>query len=102
MANHVWSFAGDDQRQDISNTFMQPFVAYTFPSAWTLSAQTETSYNWETEKLSVPVNAAVSKLMFFGKLPVSLQAGVGYWVESPDSGPEGVRYRLQANFVLPR
>ena len=38
----------------------------------------------------------------FGKLPVSLQAGVGYWLESLDSGPEGFRFRLQANFVLPR
>jgi hypothetical protein len=38
----------------------------------------------------------------FGRLPVSLQAGVGYWVDSLPSGPDGVRYRLQANFVLPR
>jgi len=29
LANLVWSFAGDDDRPDISNTFMQPFVAYT-------------------------------------------------------------------------
>jgi hypothetical protein len=49
----------------------------------------------------VPVNAAVSKLVYFGKLPVSLQGGVGYWLESPESGPEGWRFRLQANFVLP-
>ena len=33
LANHIWSFAGDDDRPDISNTFMQPFVAYTLPSA---------------------------------------------------------------------
>jgi len=43
----------------------------------------------------------VSRLVKFGKLPVSLQAGIGYWLESPDSGPEGIRYRLQANIVLP-
>ena len=102
LANHVWSFAGDDDRPDISNTFVQPFAAYTWPSAWTASVQTETSYNWETEQWSVPVNAALSKLVMFGKLPVSLQGGVGYWAESPDNGPEGFRFRLQANIVLPR
>ena len=102
LANHVWSFAGDDDRPDISNTFMQPFVAYTWPSAWTASVQTETSYNWKSEQWSVPVNAALSKLVMFGRLPVSLQGGVGYWLESPDSGPEGFRFRLQANFVLAR
>jgi len=32
---------------------------------------------------------------------VSLQGGVGYWAESPDSGPEGLRFRLQATNVLP-
>ena len=102
LANHIWSYAGDSDRQDISNTFMQPFVAYTWPSAWTFSLQSETTYNWETEKWAVPVNAAVSKLVKLGKLPVSLQAGVGYWVESPETGPEGFRFRLQATFVLPK
>jgi len=102
LANHIWSFAGDDDRDDISNTFMQPFVAYTWPSAWTVSVQSESSYNWTTDQWSIPVNAAVSKLVRFGKLPVSLQAGVGYWAESPDAGPEGFRFRLQANIVLPK
>jgi hypothetical protein len=49
----------------------------------------------------VPINAAVSKLVRWGKLPVSLQAGVGYWAGVPENGPEGFRFRLQANFVLP-
>jgi hypothetical protein len=102
LANHIWSFAGDDDRDDISNTFMQPFVAYTWPSAWTASVQSETSYNWETDQWSVPVNVALSKLVMIGKVPVSLQGGVGYWAESPDAGPEGFRFRLQANIVLPK
>ncbi|MDH3328031.1 MAG: hypothetical protein OEM01_02240 [Desulfobulbaceae bacterium] len=62
--------------------------------------QSETIYNWETEKWAVPVNFAFAKLVRWGKLPVSLQAGVGYWLESPDSGTEG--FRFQANFVLPK
>jgi len=102
LANHIWSYAGDSDRQDISNTFVQPFVAYTTPSAWTYSVQSETTYNWKTENWSIPLNAAISKLVWLGKLPVSLQAGVGYWLESPETGPEGFRFRLQANFVLPK
>ncbi len=101
LANHVWSVAGDDDRPDINNTFVQPFVSYTLPSAWTYSLQSETTYNWESEQWSVPVNLSVAKLVRFGKLPVSLSAGVGYWVESPEAGPEGFRFRLQANFILP-
>lgn len=102
LGNHVWSFAGDSDHPDISNTFMQPFAAYTWPSAWTVSVQSESTYNWKTEKWAVPINMAVSKLVRIGKLPVSLQAGVGYWLESPDVAAEGWRFRLQANFVLPK
>lgn len=100
LVNHIWSFAGEDDRQDISNTFAQPFMSYTWPTAWTVSAQSETTYNWKTEEWSVPVNVAVSKLVRIGKLPVSLQGGVGYWVDAPDTGPEGYRFRLQVNIVL--
>lgn len=102
LANHIWSFAGDNDRDEISRSFLQPFVAYTWPSAWTASIQSETSYDWEREQWSVPINVALSKLVTIGKLPVSLQAGVGYWAESPDNGPEGFRFRLQANIVLPK
>ncbi|WP_455196944.1 hypothetical protein [Kaarinaea lacus] len=102
LGNHAWSVAGDSDRADISNTFLQPFAAYTWPSAWTAAIQSESNYNWKSKKWSIPVNVAISKLVFLGKLPVSLQAGVGYWMESPDTGPEGVRYRLQANIVLPK
>ena len=102
LANHIWSFAGDSDRPDISNTFIQPFVAYTTPSAWTAALQSETSYNWKTEQWSIPVNLGLSKLVMFGPLPVSLQAGVGYWLESPANGAEGMRWRLQANIVLPK
>ena len=102
LANHVWSFAGDDARQDISNTLIQPFAAYTWPSAISVSVQSESTYNWKAEQWSVPVNVAVSKLVRFGKLPVSLAGGVGYWAKSPDAGAEGLRFRVQATIVLPK
>jgi len=102
LGNHVWSYAGDNGRPDLNNTFMQPFAAYTWPSGWTVSAQSESSYNWETEKWAIPLNVAAAKLVWVGRLPVSLSAGIGYWLESTATGPEGFRFRLQANFVLPK
>lgn len=101
LGNHVWSYEGVSYRADISNTFLQPFAAYTTPNAFTISLQSESNYNWNSETWSIPVNVAFAKLVRWGKLPVSLQAGVGYWLDSPDTGPEGWRFRLQANFVLP-
>ena len=101
LANHIWSVAGDDDRADISNSFIQPFISYTTPDAWTFGLNTESVYNWEAEEWTVPVNASVSKLLVFGKQPVSLSAGAKYYVESPDSGPHGCGARLSMTFLFP-
>jgi hypothetical protein len=101
LANHIWSVAGDDDRPDISSTFLQPFVAYTTKDAWTFTLNTESSYDWKGKQWSVPVNAQVTKLLRFGKQPVSIGAGVRYWAESPENGPEGFGGRLIMTFLFP-
>jgi len=102
LANHLWDFAGGGE-EDISSTFFQPFIAYTTPDAWTFSANLEGNYDWEANEASIPLNAGVSKVVKFGKLPVSLQAGVGYWLDSPeDVGPEGWRFRTAITLILPK
>lgn len=102
LGNHVWSYAGDDDRADINQSFIQPFVAYTTETAWTFSLQSESSYNWNSDDWGVPVNVAASKVLLLGGLPVSLQGGVGYWATSPDNGPEGFRGRLQFTLMFPK
>ena len=102
LFNHIWDVAGDDARADINNTFLQPFVSYTTPTAWTYTLQTESTYSWETEKWSVPINFAMSKLTRLGKLPVQYKAGVRYWADSPDSGPEGWGFKIGIVFLLPK
>lgn len=85
LDNHTWSFAGDDDH-DIKNTSIHPFVTYTWPRTWTVSAQSETTYEWEIDEWSVPVNVSLAKLVTAGRLPVSVQAGVGHWPQSADVG----------------
>jgi hypothetical protein len=101
LANHVWSFAGDDNRQDVSSTFLQPFVAYAASGGWTYTLNTESSYDWEAEQWAVPVNFQVSKLTKFGDQPVSITGGVKYWAESPESGPHGLGGRMALTFIFP-
>ncbi|UCG67219.1 MAG: transporter, partial [Deltaproteobacteria bacterium] len=66
LANHVWSFAGDSDRSDISSTFLQPFLAFNTKTATTLTLQTETTYNWENEEWSVPINVILSQIVKVG------------------------------------
>ncbi|MCT8162122.1 transporter [Pseudoruegeria sp. SHC-113] len=102
LANHIWSFAGDSSRNDVNQSFVQPFVSYTTQDAWTFTATTESTYNWETDEWAVPLNVTASKLVRVGKLPVSFFGGARYWVESPTNGPDGWGLRLGATVLLPR
>lgn len=93
LVNHLWSFAGDDARADVSATYLQPFLSKTLGKGRTLSLNIESSYDWTGEQWTVPLNIAYSKVTKIGTQLVSYQGGVRYYIESPDGGPEwGVRF----------
>jgi hypothetical protein len=103
LANHIWSFAGDDDVTDVNATFLQPFIAYTTADAWTFTLNTESTYDWEAEEWSVPINLIGAKLVRFGNQPVSLFVGARYWAVSPeDVGPEGWGLRAGMTFLFPK
>jgi hypothetical protein len=102
LANHIESFAGDGKRNDVSATFLQPFVSYITPSKTTYALNTESTYDWETEKWSVPVNVTVNQLLRFGNQLVQVGGGLRYWLSSPDAGPEDWGLRLQVTLLYPK
>lgn len=102
LANHVWSVAGDEDRRDVDSTFIQPFISYTTPDAWTYTLNSESTYDWEENEWSIPVNAVVSKLIDVEGQKMSLQTGVRYWAKSSDRGPEGFGLRLGLTFLFPK
>jgi len=102
LANHLWSFAGDSNRSDISATFFQPFLSYATPTAWTFGVNTETTYDWKARQWSVPLNATVSKVTRLGSQLVSLGGGLRYWADSPDGGPHGVGFRFTFTLLFPK
>ena len=102
LGNHIWSVAGDDDRSDVDATFMQPFISYTTADAWTFSLNTETTYDWENEEWTVPINAVVSKLTSLGRQPVSIFGGVRYYADSPEGGPHDFGMRFGMTFLFPK
>ena len=102
LANHVESFAGEDDRADISTTFVQPFVSYITKTKTTLGLNAESAYDWENEAWSVPVNATVSQLLKIGPQIIQITVGVRYWAESPDGGPENWGFRAGLTFLFPK
>ena len=102
LTNHIWSFAGDDDRASVNSTFLQPFLAYNTRDAWTYTLNTESSYDWNGNNWSVPINFTLSKLTKFGKHPVSLGGGIRCWATSPTGGPENCGFRFVVTPLFPR
>jgi hypothetical protein len=101
LANHVWSFAGDDARSDISATFVQPFLSYTNKSFTTLGVNTESTYDWKSEKWSVPINFSVTQMLKISGQPITVSAGARYWASTPSGvGPEGWGFRVALTFLF--
>jgi hypothetical protein len=102
LANHIWGGGGVESRPPISSTFLQPFVSYTTPTAWTYTLNTESTYDWHNKQWQVPINAMISKLMKVGEQRLSLGGGVRYWAESAESGPHGWGLRLVVTLLFPQ
>jgi hypothetical protein len=102
LTNHVWSVAGDDSRNDVSATFIQPFLSYTTKTFTSFGVNTESTYDWKGKEWSVPVNLFVSQLLKVGQQPLSLQAGLRYWADSPPSGANGWGFRVAITLLYPK
>lgn len=102
LTNHIWSVDGDDDRADVNATFLQPFVSYITKTKTTIGLNTESTYDWENDQWSVPVNATVAQLFKIGPQIMQLALTARYWAESPDDGPEGWGGRVQLTFLFPK
>ncbi len=102
LANHIWSVAGKANRADVNATFLQPVLSYTTKQAWTYSINTESTFDWNTRSWSIPINPSISKLVRFGKQPMSFGGGLKCWVTTPTGGPEGCGLRITVTALFPK
>jgi len=102
LANHIWSFAGSDNRNDVNATFLQPFFSYTTSTYTTIGVNAESTYDWKGNQWSVPINCQVGQVLKFGPQLIQLAAGARYWAEAPENGPKGWGYRLQLTLLFPK
>jgi hypothetical protein len=106
LINNVWSIAGDDDRPDINNLLIQPFVNYNFPDkpGRYLTFAPVITANWEADsddRWTVPLGLGIGQITKWGEQPVNLQASAYYNLETPRNGPDW-QLRLQAQFLFPK
>ena len=98
LANQLWTFDGGNT---INKSFVQPWVTYDLGKGWSVSATSQSSYDWINREWTVPLNLGVAKVVNFGKQPVQIQAGGIYMLAAPAGAP---RWGLQATltFLFPQ
>ena len=102
LYNSIWSTSGANDREDVNQTFLQPFANYNLGSGLSVGVSMEASGNWNADQTwTAPLLFNVSKVTLLGKRPVSLSAAAGPMVASPDAGASW-RFRLAATFLFPR
>jgi len=103
LTNHLWSYAGNGEATDVDATFLQPFLVYTTATFTSFAVNTESTYDWQGNDWSVPINFTVTQVFKIGAQPMSLQLGARYWADTPENvGPEGWGARLTYTLVFPQ
>lgn len=99
LGNHLWSYAGNEDRRSVNATFVQPFLSYATKTKTTFGLNAESTYDWNNSQWTVPVNATVSQLVKVGGLPVQFTVGGRYYAEGPSGAPEwGLRFVITPLF----
>ena len=92
LVTHVWSFAGDSDRDNVNMTTIQP-VATVFVGGrgTSVSFASESTYNWkaDTDPWQVPLSLGVGQVLPpFGKFFMAVGLGGTYYLVKSDFAPE--------------
>lgn len=99
LANQLWSVAGDDDRADVNLMFLQPFLTKALGRGQTLTVNLESTYDWDGNQWTVPMNLTYSKVLKVGNQRLSIAGGGRAYLEKPDGGPDwGLRFALTLLF----
>ncbi|WP_224483314.1 hypothetical protein [Robertkochia aurantiaca] len=98
LVNHIWSFAGDDNRGDINTTFVQPFIAKNFAGGWAVAFNTELSQDWDNGNTNGNINLVGSKVVTLGDQMAQVFLGPRFPYGNANTADFGVRFGLTLLF----
>ena len=104
LVRQLVSFAGNDDRKDVSQLLLQPFANYNLQAGWYVVSSPVITNNWEGasgERWNVPIGGGFGRLMKIDKLPINAQTQAFYHVEHPRNGPDW-SFRFQVQFLFPK
>ena len=77
---NLFSFAGDDDRDDVNVSILQPIINYSLPNKWSIgTSEMNVTCDWEqSDWTALPLGLKLAKLVKFGKRPVQFSGAYEY------------------------
>jgi len=99
---NLFSFAGDENRDDLNISIIQPIVNYALPNKWSIGAsEMSISYDWEASNwISLPLGVKLNKLVRFGSLPIQFSGSYEYNFADDVVAPE-TTLNFSMKFLFP-
>ena len=104
LANNLWSFAGDSDRDSVNQMLVQPFVNYNLDDGWFLTSGPIITADWtedQSDRWMVPLGGGVGKVFNIGGQPMNCNVQAFKNVVKPDGGADW-SLRIQLTFLFPQ
>ncbi len=100
LANQIWSVAGDKERQNVNQLFVQPFFGHSFSSGASLGGNMELTQNWQAGTTLLFLDPTISGITKIGKQPIQLVMGPRIPLAGPDASKPKFGIRAVLIFVF--
>jgi hypothetical protein len=105
LISNMWSFAGDEDRNDVNFMLWQVFINYNLKNGLSISYSPNITANWNAEAKDVwtfPLGIGLTKMLpLKGGKAMTLIGQYYYNIVRPDIGPEQ-SLRFQINYAIPK
>ncbi|NNK13797.1 MAG: neuromedin U [Desulfofustis sp.] len=91
LARQLWSFSGDEDRREVSQLLLEPFINYNLENGWFLITDMIITSNWEASsgnEWTLPLGGGIGRVFKIGNQPINSRLEAYYNVERPDGAPE--------------
>ncbi len=102
LINQIWSVAGAEERPDISQMLVQPFITYNWKSGAGIGANMEWTQNWKASTSTLWFNPNISAVTSLGKQKTQFSVGPRINLAAPDGGKADWGWRAVVIFLFPK
>ncbi len=102
LVNQIWGVSGGENRPEVNQMFIQPFVNYNWKSGAGIGGNMEWTNNWTAGNSTLWLNPTISGLTSLGKQKTQFAIGPRFNLAAPDAVKAKWGWRAVVVFLFPK